>query len=290
MNMGKNGNNLQTDIERLYHLHYEEMYQLAHSILHDEEEAKDVVSDIFTWLVDHYDEANAFQWNSYLLSSVRNHCQDIIRHRQVKQKAQSYLITESMAETPDDSTNTPDAVEIINYAENNMTAKTKKIFHLRYGENMSYREISHIMGISIPAVYKHILQARHKISARFVGILLALAMMAIAVAMGIKWYHQRQTVSVSSTPLHSTTIIHEEASEQASPSVVVFENENFSHIIQQIASYYQVETSILNKEIGNLRLYFQWNQNESLEQVVKRLNHFHRFHIRIEQNKKLIIE
>ena len=178
MNMGKNGNNIQTDIERLYHLHYEEMYQLAHSILHDEEEAKDVVSDIFTWLVDHYDEANAFQWNSYLLSSVRNHCQDIIRHRQVKQKAQSYLITESMAETPDDSTNTPDAVEIINYAESNMSAKTKKIFHLRYGENMSYREISHIMGISIPAVYKHILQARHKISARFVGILLALAMMA----------------------------------------------------------------------------------------------------------------
>ena len=108
--------------------------------------------------------------------------------------------------------------------------------------------------------------------------------------MGIKWYHQRQTVSVSSTPLHSTTIIHEEANEQASPSVVVFENEKFSHIIQQIASYYQVETIFLNKEIGNLRLYFQWNQNESLEQVVKRLNHFHRFHIRIEQDKQLIIE
>ena len=289
MNMGKNGYNKQTDIEHLYHLHYEEMYQLALTILHDEEEAKDVVSDIFTWLVDHYEEAYTSQWNSYLLSSVRNHCQDIIRHRQVKQKAHSYLVTESLAETTDDSPNTPDAVDIINYAESKMTPKTKKIFLMRYGENMTYREISHIMGISIPAVYKHILQARHKITARFVGILLALTIMAIAVAMGIKWYHQRQTVSASSTPLHSTTII-QEANEHATPTIVVFENEHFSQIIQQIANYYQVEANIQNKEIGNLRLYFRWNQSESLEQVVKRLNHFHRFHIRIEQNKKLIIE
>lgn len=288
--MGKNGYNKQTKIEHLYNLYHVEMYQLAYSILHDEEEAKDVVSDIFTWLVDHIDDDDATQWKSYLLSSVRHRCQDIIKHKQVQQKARTYLITESNYEQPDETPDTLDAIDIINYAESKMSPKTKKIFLLRYGENMTYREISHIMGISIPAVYKHILQARHKISARFMGILLALAMMVIAVAMGIRWYHHRQAISTPFTPLHPNGIIQKEDNLSTSPTTIIFENEALYQIIQQIAIYYKVEIDVKNKEASNLRLYFQWNQEESLEQVVKQLNHFNHIHIRIGQQEKLIIE
>ena len=280
----------QQEITRLYEQYHAEMCELALSILHDEEEAKDVVSDIFTWLVDHFAEEKSVQWHKYLLTSVRHRCQDIIKHRHVQQRAQSSLMMENIEEQSMEEQKQPDAIDIINYAERNMTPKTKKIFLLRYGENMTYREISKELGISIPAVYKHILQARHKITARFVGILLALTMMVIAVAMGIKWYQQRQTPSTVSSPLHSSTIIQEEDRLSVTPSVMVFENEKLAFIIQQIATYYQVRVNIRDQKIGNLRLYFKWNQNERLEQVVNRLNHFHRFHIRIEQNDQLIIE
>ena len=35
-------------MERLFHDHYEQMYRFAFALLHDNEEARDVVSDVFS--------------------------------------------------------------------------------------------------------------------------------------------------------------------------------------------------------------------------------------------------
>ena len=39
-------------MERLFHDHYEQMYRFAFALLHDNEEARDVVSDVFSRLWD----------------------------------------------------------------------------------------------------------------------------------------------------------------------------------------------------------------------------------------------
>ena len=39
-------------MERLFHDHYEQMYRVAFALLHDNEEARDVVSDVFSRLWD----------------------------------------------------------------------------------------------------------------------------------------------------------------------------------------------------------------------------------------------
>lgn len=290
MTTGEGKGNKQREIAQLYERHHAEMRQLANSILHDEEEAKDVVSDIFAWLVGHFSETQADQWRSYLLASVRHRCQDVIKHRQVQQKAQSSLMAENMVEQPLEESVHPDAIDVINYAERKMTPRTKKVFLMRYGENMTYREISDELGISIPAVYKHILQARHKITARFVGVILALAMMAIAVAIGIRWSQRQHSSPVSSDILPVENAVQVEDAAPSTPSVVVFENEELSQIIRQIADYYQVEAYIQDEKVGRLRLYFQWNQSESVDKVVQRLNHFSQIHITIESNHNLIVQ
>lgn len=285
--MEQNENNVRREIEHLYRQHHTEMCQLAHSILHDEEDAKDVVNDIFVWLVDHFAETNTNRWRNYLLTSVHNRCQDIIKHRQAQQKAKPYLFAEAVMELPDEEPVKPALVDVIHYAEKQMSPKTKKVFLMRYGDNMTCRAISKELGISIPAVYKHIVQARRKITARFLGVLFALTVMAIAVALSIRWYHQRQ---IFPTVTSSVGDFQKEMDAPSAPSIVVFENESLSQIIDRMAAYYDVDADIQDTEIACLRLYFQWNQSESLEQVVKRLNHFRRFHILMGEKGKIVVE
>ena len=44
--------NNEQQMEQLFHNHYERMYRLAFALLHDNDEAKDVVSDVFSRLWD----------------------------------------------------------------------------------------------------------------------------------------------------------------------------------------------------------------------------------------------
>ena len=79
------------EIENLFKTHYTRMYRLAASILYDEDESKDVVSDIFARLLrerlrvgasagmKYHPQQNKME--SYLMSAVRNRCRDVFSHK-----------------------------------------------------------------------------------------------------------------------------------------------------------------------------------------------------------------
>lgn len=57
-------------MERLFHDRYEQMYRFAFALLHDNEEARDVVSDVFSRLWD----KQLVPDRAYLMRSVKNAC------------------------------------------------------------------------------------------------------------------------------------------------------------------------------------------------------------------------
>jgi len=61
-------------MERLFHDHYEQMYRFAFALLHDNEEARDVVSDVFSRLWD----KQLVPDRAYLMRSVKNACINLI--------------------------------------------------------------------------------------------------------------------------------------------------------------------------------------------------------------------
>ena len=65
------------EIEKLFKAHYEPMYRLARSLLHDGELARDVVHDVFAGML--YTPPDTSVSAGYLLASVRNRCLNIIR-------------------------------------------------------------------------------------------------------------------------------------------------------------------------------------------------------------------
>lgn len=65
------------EIESLFKTHYAQMYRLAVTILYDEAESKDVVSDVFARLLNSYETLKADTAERYLLTAVRNQCRNV---------------------------------------------------------------------------------------------------------------------------------------------------------------------------------------------------------------------
>lgn len=65
----------------------------------------------------------------------------------------------------------------------------------------------------------------------------------------------------------------------AMPGIVVCDNEPLMVIIKRIADYYGYEVQLGPDAPADLRLYFRWDQRQSLEDVVESLNNFQQIHI-----------
>lgn len=139
------------EIKQLFIGHYAKMYRVARTILYDEHESKDVVSDIFERLLRGQIVLSPDTAERYLLTSVRNQCIKRLNHNEVKRQfADSY--------DPDleDSDEDNRLNEVVEFAKRNLTEQDLRIFHLRFTDGYSYEEIADMEKISKVAVWKHL--------------------------------------------------------------------------------------------------------------------------------------
>ena len=74
------------EIENLFKTHYTRMYRLAASILYDEDESKDVVSEVFSRLIASNVTLRLDTADAYLLMGVRNQCRNVMKQKQVRER------------------------------------------------------------------------------------------------------------------------------------------------------------------------------------------------------------
>ena len=82
---------INTDIERLFRAHYQEMYHLARCILMDDAESKDVVSEVFEQLLERPVVLVPKSETGYLMQAVRNRCRNVIAHKSMKERVKRLL-------------------------------------------------------------------------------------------------------------------------------------------------------------------------------------------------------
>ena len=140
------------EIHRLFTQHYAKMNRIARTILCDEQESEDVISDIFEFLLCHNVVLLPDTEERYLLTSVRNQCIKRINHQEVHNRMVNAVVTEDSDEADEDE-RLADVMEIV---ENSLTEQDKRIFMLRFTEGYSYDDISVVEGISKVAVWKHL--------------------------------------------------------------------------------------------------------------------------------------
>ena len=150
-----------SELEILFKTHYAAMFRLAVSLLYDADEARDVVSDVFASLLDGGDNAQGF-----LLTCVRNSCINVIRHKQMRERFIKLYSTsaEPLADSPDDSMM---LAELRDYIDSHLPPLTRRIFTLRYLQDMTCQQVADAVGVSRVTVHHHLSQSLEKTNAYF---------------------------------------------------------------------------------------------------------------------------
>ena len=154
------------ELEILFKMHYCPMLRLAVSIVHDNDEAKDVVSDVFAHLLNGNCSLRPDNAEHYLLVSVRHQCYNQLRQRNVRERfaQQMSIAPEPMSQPTDDLL---ELEHLWRFVDTELPPLTRQIFSLRYHDDFSYQEIAEETGMSKVTVYQHLHRALKRINEYF---------------------------------------------------------------------------------------------------------------------------
>lgn len=155
-----------SELEILFKTHYAAMFRLAMSLLYDEDESKDVVSDVFASLLGGGLAIRSDNARGFLLTCVRNSCINVIRHKQMRERFMKLYSNraEPLADGPDDSLT---LAELREYIDNNLPPLPRRIFTLRYLHDMTCQQVAETVGVSRVTVHHHLSQSMEKINTYF---------------------------------------------------------------------------------------------------------------------------
>ena len=155
------------EIEMLFRQHYGPMIRLAKRMLYDDEESRDVVSEVFATLIK--TDILPKNMEGYLMASVRNRCLNLLEHKDVRAKFEhAYTLDLRQEIQENDEDFLSNSVEqrlqqIMSFAKRHLSEQTLMVFHMRRIDGMKYQEIADQLGISRVMVYKHLAKAMNTI-------------------------------------------------------------------------------------------------------------------------------
>ena len=156
------------DVESLFKTHYTQMYHLALTLLFDEAESKDVVSDVFANLLSGNALMRADNAKTFLLASVRHRCLNVLQHKQVQERFARLLIEDADTLISDNLVEEQMQMEeLMRYVRDNLSPMEQDVFRLRYLREMTCHEVAEVLNVSRQTVHTHLKQSVEKIRKYF---------------------------------------------------------------------------------------------------------------------------
>ena len=151
-------------LEQLFRQNYSEMIHLASVLLGDDQEAEDVVQDIFLRVAD----SDIPPMNdNYLLTAVRNACLNRIRQMRLHDKVKGLMPIADEADLQPIDKRLERLEDIAAYVDEQMEEPHRSIFHLRFDEDLSVSEIARRLGLNPNTAYKYLVQSIQQIRHHF---------------------------------------------------------------------------------------------------------------------------
>ena len=141
----------------MFRQHYEKMYNLARYLLSDDDESKDVVSEVFTTILANNAVLMPESEEGFLMRSVRNRCLNLIAHKSVKERVAKLLLDDADVILSEETNERLDQLMLL--IEDLEPPIRKQIFRLHYLKEMSYQEVADKVGVSKVTVFNHLSQA-----------------------------------------------------------------------------------------------------------------------------------
>ena len=153
--------------EETYRRYYPAMYRLARTMLYDVDDSKDVVSDIFARLLREKVFPQPDKLEGFLMTSVRNRCRDVLRHKNVRECVEK-LFSAEIRQIQVVPINDDDRLErLLLFVETELPPLSRQIFRLRFLREMTYEEVAEAVGVSRVTVYHHLSQSLQRIKKHF---------------------------------------------------------------------------------------------------------------------------
>lgn len=131
-----------------------------------------------------------------------------------------------------------------------------------------------------------------KIAAMFVGVLLLGSIAYATIHYMTSSLHQEEekqaTVVTANAqrPVTNAQLAEQPATPQ---KPVVYEDTELSTILNDIATFYRVEAVYKSEDVKHVRLYFTWDKQQTIDEVIDMFNKFERIHM-TRESRRLIVE
>ena len=151
-------------LEQLFRRNYSEMIHLASVLLGDDEEAEDVVQDIFLRVTDSDIPPKN---DNYLLTAVRNACLNRIRQMQLHDKIKRLMPIEDETILQPIEKRLERFDDIAAYVDEKLEEPHRSIFYFRFDEDLTVGEIARRLGLNPNTTYKYLMQSIRQIRHHF---------------------------------------------------------------------------------------------------------------------------
>ena len=127
-----------------------------------------------------------------------------------------------------------------------------------------------------------------KMAATFAGILIISGLAFAAIMMSHQNAAEQTPQTVQTTPTEQKQALEEKDEKRADMHIVTFEDAELQQIIDSLSAYYSVKPVFHQQQARHLRLYYEWDQHSSINEVVSEINHFDHINITLQGDSIII--
>lgn len=160
--------------EQVFKTHYKNLHAYAFTILKDEDEAEEMVQQVFFKLWERSDQLSfSGPVAGYLYRAVHNESLNFLKHQKVKDSHRLHVAyrMKNKAEQPQGRVVKKELEEKFREALNELPEQCRTVFQLSRFEDMKYKEIADKLDISIKTVENHMGKALKLLRTKLVDFL-----------------------------------------------------------------------------------------------------------------------
>ena len=152
--------------KQLFETCYPRLLRFAGEYTGNTDDAEDILQNVFLKLWEKWPSLpKDTDMNAYLLTMVKNHCLDYLKHQQVVNRYASNLKAEmefncyAISKFDTEQTDIETLERLVEKAINELPGQCRKVFELSRYDGFKYKEIADRLGISVKTVETHITNA-----------------------------------------------------------------------------------------------------------------------------------
>lgn len=145
--------------EQLFQEYWKRMYIFALKTMEDEDDAKEIVQDVFKSLWERKDELSIKDVERYLLRSVKLKSLEYIRNKSTRKRHHDVIQIQTKAMYEDEQLQLKELTSKLNTIVDGLPKQCRNVFKMSREQGLTNREIAQTLFISERAVEYHISKA-----------------------------------------------------------------------------------------------------------------------------------